>query len=285
MPKAQKSSPSATSKLRVPLADATKSIQNQISKGGRLLKIPIRSVKELDVAREAFGKWNTENAELLERIFDTPKKSVDYNAISQQKRLSKIGLEQDKIHFHDDVVKRIGWLEAVCKSLAVLSESNESSADKPVTTNEVFIVHGRNETLKKAVADFVKELGLIPVILHEQPNKGKTIIEKFEEYSARVAYAIIILSPDDIGGLFRTDPPLRLSTRARQNVVFEFGFFFGKLGRSRVCAIHTGNVELPSDLDGVLYIPFDISTESWKKDLKKEFLAAGLKFTPCLASA
>jgi predicted nucleotide-binding protein len=138
--------------------------------------------------------------------------------------------------------------------------------------NKVFIVHGRDEATKQTTARFLEKLGLEPVILHEQPNVGRTIIEKFEDYSS-VAYAVVLLTPDDLGGLASEKP--ELSLRSRQNVVFELGYFIGKLGRKKVCALYQKDVELPSDFHGVLYVPLD-EAGAWKFLLAKELKAVGL---------
>jgi predicted nucleotide-binding protein len=114
-------------------------------------------------------------------------------------------------------------------------------------------------------------LELKPVVLHEQPNEGRTIIEKFEDYTD-VRFAVVLLTPDDVGGL--QDNAGDTKPRARQNVIFEFGYFIGKLGRERVCALVKGNVEKPSDYDGVLYIQLDDS-EGWKMRLVRELKSAG----------
>jgi predicted nucleotide-binding protein len=164
----------------------------------------------------------------------------------------------------------------------IVESDNNTRHDQKTVSNSplkgskdsVFIVHGRDDFVKDAVARFIEQLGLQALILHEQPNEGKAIIEKFEYYSSTVKYAVILLTPDDVGG-FALDQS-NLSPRARQNVIFEMGFFFGKLGRSNVCALHQG-IELPSDLQGILYIQLDKYGE-WKKPLKEELKKAGLKF-------
>ncbi|NTW88534.1 MAG: nucleotide-binding protein, partial [Desulfobulbaceae bacterium] len=111
------------------------------------------------------------------------------------------------------------------------------------------------------------------IILHEQPNVGQTIIEKFERY-ADVAFAVVLLTPDDIGGKQESEPVLK--PRARQNVIFELGFFFGRLARNHVAALIKGDVEKPSDYDGVGYIQMD-RAGAWKIELARELKAAGLK--------
>ena len=139
-------------------------------------------------------------------------------------------------------------------------------------SREVFVVHGHDQEVKETVARFLKNLGLEPIILHEQANKGRTIIEKFEAHS-NVAFAVVLLTPDDMGrgALKRAS----LKPRARQNVILELGFFFGKLGRARVCALHKGNVEIPSDADGVIYVPYD-SQGAWKIALAREIRESGV---------
>ena len=125
---------------------------------------------------------------------------------------------------------------------------------------------------RMTVARFLTKLGLEPVVLHEQPNQGRTIIEKFEEY-AQVAFAVVLLTPDDIGG--RHGQSDGLQPRARQNVILELGFFLGKLGRRGTCALLKEDVEIPSDYDGVLYIPMD-DQGAWQMALVRELKEAGL---------
>jgi predicted nucleotide-binding protein len=131
-------------------------------------------------------------------------------------------------------------------------------------SRRIFVVHGHDNEPKEATARFLEGLGFEPVILHERPNKGRTIIQKFQEEAADVGFAVVLMSADDEmrDGL----------KRARQNVVLELGFFLGKLGPSRVAAIVKGSVERPSDFDGVVYIPFD---GAWQRELASELDAAG----------
>ncbi len=140
-------------------------------------------------------------------------------------------------------------------------------------SNKVFLVHGLDEKIKVEIARFLEKMGLQVTILHEQPNKGKTIIEKFEDYSD-VSFAIVLLTPDDVGGEKSKIDDLK--SRARQNVIFELGFFIGKLRRQNVCAVYKEGVELPSDYAGVIYIPLDDSG-GWKLQIARELKASGIK--------
>lgn len=131
-------------------------------------------------------------------------------------------------------------------------------------SNKVFIVHGHDNAMKNNVSKFIKDLGYTPVILHQQSNRGKTIIEKFETNSD-VVFAIILMSPDDEGKSVRETT---IRKRARQNVVFEFGYFIGKLGREKVCVLIRDNVEKPSDIDGLVYINY--KKGQWRNPIKME---------------
>lgn len=187
-------------------------------------------------------------------------------------------------HYQEGVQKHIE------RSVALLQEAQrtlrEDSADaayqdddraisKPrKSSNKVFVVHGHDDAAKEALARFLEKIDLEAVILHEQPNQGRTIIEKFEQYADQVGFAVVIMTPDDLGSSkFETSQ----GTRARQNVIFELGYFSGKLGRGKTCLLRKGEIEMPSDLFGVIYTDFDTG-EGWKVKLVKEMKAAGLVF-------
>jgi len=137
---------------------------------------------------------------------------------------------------------------------------------------EVFVVHGHDAAAKESVARFIERLKLEPIILHEYADQGRTIIEKFLECSSAVGYAVVLLTPDDTGAVVGS---VELRPRARQNVILELGYFIGVLGRRHVCALKAPGVEVPSDLDGVLYVELD-AAGGWKIRLAKEMKAAGL---------
>jgi predicted nucleotide-binding protein len=141
-------------------------------------------------------------------------------------------------------------------------------------SKRIFVVHGRDEAMKQAVARVLEKIELNPIILHEQPNEGRTIIEKFTDYSD-VSFAVVLLSPDDLAhSKNKTQKDAKF--RARQNVIFELGFFVGKLGRNRVLVLYQEekNFEMPSDYSGVLYTPYDKSGQ-WQHALVKELQTCG----------
>lgn len=141
--------------------------------------------------------------------------------------------------------------------------------DDKTKGKRIFIVHGHNNGIKSEVARFVEKLKLNPVILHERPNKGDTLIEKFERESF-ADFAIVLLTADDHGSEINSSD---LKDRARQNVVLELGYFLGKIGRKNVAALVENGVEIPSDFSGVVYIPYD-NADAWKLLLARELKEA-----------
>ena len=139
------------------------------------------------------------------------------------------------------------------------------------SSNKIFIVHGRDEHLRTQVENVLRALGLEPIILQEQANIGKTIIEKIEECTD-VGFGIVLYTPCDEGRLKSEDGELK--PRARQNVVLEHGYLMAKLGRERVCCLVSKNVEFPSDIQGIGYIPAN-DIDQWKYKIAKELKATG----------
>ena len=142
-------------------------------------------------------------------------------------------------------------------------------------SQKVFIVHGHDARAKETVARFVERLDLDAVVLDEQPSEGLTIIEKFEKHAGRADFAIILITPDDVGASIEKKNDLKL--RARQNVIFELGYFFYALGRRGVCALYKEGVELASDIYGVVYVLMD-EFDAWQLTLAREMKRAGLSF-------
>ena len=159
-----------------------------------------------------------------------------------------------------------------------VEEKNEFSTidlaqrQKGSGSKRVFVIHGRDKATRETVARFLDQLELDPIILHEQPNEGRTIIEKIEAY-ADVGFAVVLLTPDDVGRLVTNEN--EFMPRARQNVILELGYFLGKLGRERVCVLKKRGVETPSDYDGVVYTELD-AAGAWKMELFQELKRAGM---------
>jgi predicted nucleotide-binding protein len=159
----------------------------------------------------------------------------------------------------------------IATDMRVMLEKVIRNAHQRSKEGKVFVVHG-HAGAEHAVAGYLRKIGLQPVVLHEQANEGRTIIEKFEAHSD-VGFAIVVVTPDDVGGL--KGGPQR--PRARQNVVLELGYFVGRLGREKVCPLIQGEVELPSDVLGVLWVALD-AHGGWHEKLAIELRAAGYDF-------
>jgi predicted nucleotide-binding protein len=169
-------------------------------------------------------------------------------------------------------------LERIIKEQEVVDEKSQIEKITTKKSNEIFIVHGQDRNIKIEIDSLLRKIGLVPVFLYEQPNRNKTIIEKFIEHSD-VQFAIILFTPDDKGCKVKQRNP-QLMKRPRQNVIFEMGYFIGKLSRENVCVVYkeTKDFELLSDLSGCLYIKFD-KTGKWKQSIVKELQTAGYAVT------
>nr|WP_262909123.1 nucleotide-binding protein [Chryseobacterium gleum] len=135
--------------------------------------------------------------------------------------------------------------------------------------NEIFIVHGQDDAVKYEVSRFIGQLGLKPIILHEQSNNGNTIIEKIEKHT-NVGFGIVLYTPCDLGA--KKGEESKLNPRARQNVVFEHGYLIAKIGRNNVAALVKGEVEKPNDISGIVYISMQ---SDWKIQLIKDLKSSG----------
>lgn len=174
----------------------------------------------------------------------------------------------------DDTIIRLESLIHQLNEKLELSGGSGAGAKRIASTSadskKVFVIHGHNNEMKERVKSLLLQLKLAPVILHEQTNQGRTIIEKFEQHAEGAEFAVALLSPDDTVITKEEGQSLR----ARQNVIYEMGFFHGSLGRGKVCALYAEGVALPSDYDGVLYIPF--KGDDWKLHLAREMRDSGL---------
>ena len=274
-------------KLRVSREEAHQQIEEQIEKGRQLHAQQINSDGELEAARMESRKWSDYNKTLLLKLFDNTSIAEDAYTDFREPLLAYSGSTSlsDELRCYQNAMSfSINSLESIRDQLELYDEpsemlqaisGNEGVSDTPQSTfgDEVFIVHGHDDEAKETVARFVENFGIEATILHEQANRGQTIPEKFEEHASEAGFAIILLTPDDVGASKdETDDP---KPRARQNVVLELGYFWGRLGRGHVCVLYKGGVELPSDMQGLLYVPMN-SPDEWQLQLAREMRQAGL---------
>ena len=229
-----------------------------------------------------FEKWRRDTQVAVINTFGEDSRHVEEFKQTLYSRMIVTTSTPD-YEFQKDYVRRLesaaSVLESMIEEIEEYWEDEQQTSPSPAVqehertnTTEVFVIHGRDNEAKETVARFLQKLDLTPIILHEQPNQGRTIIEKFEQH-AQVGFAVALLTPDDVGALKNEEK--KLKPRARQNVVFELGYFLGRLGRERVCALIKGNVEPPSDYDGVVYISLDDG--GWKMNLIRELKNAGFE--------
>lgn len=192
-------------------------------------------------AHDGFGRWDFSVAEWLDECFPKSGMAAEWSALTYSNLQTGEAVTIDPADwkaFRAAVQERLSWLSRVPRAF---NQEIPKSNHVPViaSSRKVFVVHGHETTMKESVARFLTRLELEPIILHEQSNEGKTILEKFE-INADVAYAIVLLTDDDRGRSAATPPDME-SKRARQNVIFELGYFFGRLGAQKgLCALFEG---------------------------------------------
>jgi len=262
--------------------EAERLVQERIAEGETLRLGSNATKAAYDDAWKHLATWSETNSRLLRSIGTSDEFNYEYsrNPGLPTLYLADPGLPRLVEHFNEALSEKLRRLRSFVSQLPFIPEEDArraheaASREGAVDGNKIFIVHGRNEAAKQAVARFVTDLGLTPVVLAEQPSRSATVIEKLEK-NTDVAFAVVLLTSDDIGKLAGDDAPL--APRARQNVVFELGYFIGRLGRERVCAFRDPELTLMSDIDGVVITALD-AEGAWKLTLAKELRAARIPF-------
>lgn len=228
--------------------------------------------------RERFAAWRRQFELFLDEALPGMSSKLDAN-------LSKIFMVRNRSESDFDVFMREDGEPSLAfiDSLKLDVENDEFSFAPPppkvkksnkrknqAKNKRVFIVHGHDELIKTQIARFIEKLGYEAIILHEQPSKSMTIIEKIER-ATDVGFAIVLYTPDDCGNTAEASARGELNPRARQNVVFEHGYLIAKLTRSHVIPLVSGSVELPSDIRGVVHVEHS----NWQMDIAKEMKSAG----------
>lgn len=269
--------------LRATPTAAKKEIQRAVLRGRSLPGYGSSDVDDDTKAERRHKQWHEVTICMLSSIFDSEIEIAKF-----EEAWPEADVEDDEEEAFEDFEERlrkgvgaqVDHLVALRDSLPhysmTKSGSRDRAADKPTDPKKVFVVHGHDMEALAAVERFLKRVGLTPVVLYKQLNKGKTIIEKFEK-NAEVGYAIVLFTPDDVAFAKSTlDESNEMERRARQNVVLELGYFFGTLGRANVCPLLKGGVTIPSDAHGIGYVEMDDGGR-WRRDVAGEMKAAGLE--------
>jgi len=253
---------------------AVKLLREQCEKGRKLIETGITPASE--------DAWEASAEDLLIKAFGNV--SPNISKVMNHYKMFHIGGGNEAEFAKERTTRMRGRIEIIEGLVELLEsqirlETTGTVVATPVSDQNtalprtVFLVHGHNEAVLNATARFLQGLDLKVVVLSEQSNEGRTIIEKFEKHS-EVGFAVVLLTGDDRGGSSDT-PYDRQKPRARQNVILELGYFLGTLRRNRVCVLVQEGVEIPSDYHGVVYVKLD-TEGAWKFKLAKEIKAAGI---------
>lgn len=267
----------------------TSALTKQIDNGGRLQQTSVaiydspnpfrKDCRERPVDEAGYkafhteyGKWHGYNVELIKRAFTNQGGEYleRYNNCGQALLYS----DMNKVDFLKSLIKEeidelLELLERLPLIPVVEGVKEEAVEEGMKNVKQVFVVYGHDKLMKLEVEAFLKDdLNLDVIALDEKPNQNMTIIEKFEHYSKDAGFAVILMSPDDT-----LEVDGQIYKQARQNVVLEMGYFMAKLGRANVAVLLKGDVEKPSDISGILHLPF---SGNWKYELHRELKAAGV---------
>ncbi len=287
----QSSSPSrGPIKLTRSCEDAAELLTARIDIGRTLIEVlsGTTTADKLEPVQSDYDAWNDYNAELLKQLFTTDAMNHEYSL----RGIEVIGTEapfvQEEINNLQkqlkEKIKRLSsikgrlplLLEPAMNSTSVAADTTGAGAPTPSVSNKgkrVFVVYGHDRAARDAVTNLIRKVELDPIVIAEEPTGGRTIIEAVEHYG-KADFAVVLFTPDDKGGTNGASPD-NLRPRARQNVVLEYGYFVAALGRPNVCALCKEDVELPSDINGLLYIVMDPS-DAWLVKLAREMRSAGL---------
>ncbi|WP_242131330.1 TIR domain-containing protein [Aestuariivivens marinum] len=253
---------------------------DRIEIGKELSKREVNNSDQLNSLLKEFRKWDVYNLEYFKRVFNDVKNQEAYKYSSVNNVVGLMDVFKKKANVNSFVYRLkdgktrinnlIEFLENFLERIDLIPNENDQrliEKEDKVNNHKGFIVHGHNDQIKLEVSRYIeKTCDLETIILHEEANEGKTVIEKFEKYSD-VDFAVALWTADDVGKSKKSD---EYNYRARQNVIFETGYFIGKLGRNKVIILYEAGVEIPSDYNGVIYIEI---TGNWKDYLRREIEA------------
>lgn len=255
-------------------------LSDRIEIGEKLLSSKVENNADFSELEGDYKNWNDYNIEFLKQIFTTPQNDyldsynqAGYTFLGQmgEVRNNPVQSKKNLLDYKLKDLKSLLTKADLIRTELVINTIFPNSSRSAKSYSEVFIVHGHDDLAKTKAARFVEKLGLKPIILHEQTSSGKTIIEKIEEYT-NVGFGIVLYTPCDSG--CKKGEEKNFKNRARQNVVFEHGYLIGKIGRQNVCALVKGDIEVPNDISGVVYVNMD-DDDSWHLKIAKELRSSG----------
>jgi predicted nucleotide-binding protein len=265
--------------LNIQSARAQEILERRVAAGNELRERAevVADQRSADAWRADRERWIRLTKEALLHVYSGQAEAEEFTS-SAYRRVFFGDPGQDFVVDVRHVADAVTTLESLIDRLEYAEEAEAQRPGPPVPSHGagvIFLVHGSDTGAREGVARFLEKAGAHRVvILDEQTNRGRTLIEKFEEHAGEASYAVVLLTADDVGG--RREAGAQ-QARARQNVVFELGFFVGRIGRERVTVIYEPGVERPSDIDGLAYLLLD-GAGAWREKLVRELRAAGLGF-------
>ena len=264
----------------------TRELAERIEKGKEILdRRRLKAQYRLQGYIDDGKAWTEYTTEWLRRSFDTDEEAKRFSAGIELPQtllgaLFEPSLEERRDHMEFYIKERVARLGRLAERLPLIdpvpppvsaseTEEDVSRGGRSPSNRRVFVVHGHDDGAREAVRALIWEVDLEPIVLMDEPSRGQTLIQKLEENSD-VGFAVVVFSPDDTALDARSNEQTR---RARQNVIFELGYFVALLGRPQVCVILAGDIELPSDWKGVVNIHMD-KGGGWRTKLYQELGAA-----------
>lgn len=236
--------------------------------------------KKLELGDTGAEEFNEQLMKARQLVRDMLGEGAPAYSELKQIRSSAVGIRVGSHHEHEvaPAVRQstISILDHVIEQVSIMGDHGIGRE-----VGAIFVIHGHDRARKSEVTRLIERAtNCNPIVLDVMASGGKTIIEKFEHHAGECVFAVALFTADDVGAPriegFASHDVNNLRPRARQNVLFEAGFFFGRLGRGKVALLHENDVEMPSDLHGVVYIAFD-ETGAWKTHLAREMEAAGVE--------
>ncbi len=162
------------------------------------------------------------------------------------------------------------------QAASAFSDTTITVKTSSMNSRGVFIVHGHDEKNLLRLKEILRERWkLEPIVLSAKPGKGRTIIEKFEAEAQSAAFAFVVLTPDD--SIAKDGAGY---SQARPNVIFELGWFYGRLGRAKVCILFKKGTTIHSDLSGVSRIEFNDIVNEKIEEIEAELISGGMLTAP-----
>ena len=253
------------------------------------------SLRTLNYTAPKFKLWKKRvEGLLIHGLGESSKQVYDFRWISYYDAVAEMNSRDDwavEAVTYDAAANFQDGLNSASTQLLAIKEDVEKHFAGDVVTdkdiggntlpgNKVFIVHGHDEKLLLAVEKAIRTLALEPIVLKEQPDEGMTLIQKFEKNSEEVGFVVFLLTNDETATVHKTQ---KTEAHARQNVIFEMGYFFNEFRRSDgshrgILALLQEGVAKPGDIDGLVYCQYHEGDDGWKLRLAKELSAAGVVF-------